>query len=406
MTDSRRQIVTLSNGMRAAVVQSDGNVAYAGVLVDAGSRDESIPGLAHFVEHTIFKGTRKRSSWHISNRLETVGGELNAYTSKENTSVYSIAPAGYEERSLELLADLIENATFPTAEIDREREVIIEEINSYLDNPAESVFDGFEELIYTGSAISHNILGTPDTVRGIQSEDCRGFIEKYYNPANMVAFVSTPSSPDRMKRLLEKYLGRLDRKGVTPLRETPSAALPFKEIRDKEGHQAHTILGTRIFGRRDPRRYALSLLNNYLGGPCMNSRLNQELREKRGLVYTVDSIMGLLSDAGAFVIYFGTDRQGVDKCRRIIERELDRLAQSTLSPRKFDKIREQFCGQLLIGSDNRESMAMSLGKNLLFYGNLTDVPAMAARIRQVTAEEMRAMAEFILSSGLSQLTLM
>lgn len=406
MTDTRRQIITLSNGIRAAVVQSDGNVAYAGVLVDAGSRDEVIPGLAHFVEHTIFKGTQKRSSWHISNRLETVGGELNAYTSKENTSVYSIVPAGYEERSLELLSDLIENATFPTSEIDREREVIVEEINSYLDNPSESVFDGFEELIYAGSSISHNILGTPDTVRGIRSEDCRGWIEKYYNPANMVAFISTPSNPDKMKRLLEKYLGRLDRAGITPQRHIPPAAVSFKEIRDKEGHQAHTILGTRIFGRKDPRRYALSLLNNYLAGPCMNSRLNQELREKRGLVYTVDSIMGMLSDTGVFVIYYGTDRQGVDKCRKIIERELDRIAQTALSPRKFEQVKEQFCGQLLVGSDNRESMAMSLGKNLLFYGNLTDVPGMAARIRQVTAEEMRSMAEFLLSSGLSQLTLM
>lgn len=406
MTATYKEILTLSNGMRVAAVQSTGNVSYAGVLVNAGSRDENIPGLAHFVEHTIFKGTLKRSSWHISNRLETVGGELNAYTFKEGTSVYTIAPGGYEERALELLSDLIENATFPTAEIDREREVVVEEINSYLDSPSESVYDTFEELIYAGSPLAHNILGTPESVRAIKSGDCRGFIERFYNPSNMVAFISTPAPLDRVRRLLEKYLGRLDRKGELPLRETPPPTAPFKEVRDNNGHQAHTIVGTRIFGRNDPRRFPLFLLSNYLAGPCMNSRLNQEMREKRGLVYTVDSSIGMLSDSGVFAIYYGTDRHGVEKCHRIITREIDTLAQSTLSPRKFEKIKEQYCGQLLVSSDNRESMAMSLGKNLLFHDKLTDIPSLAARMREVTAEEMRGMAEFIATSGLSQITLM
>lgn len=405
---SKGQIITLSNGLRVALMQSTGNVCYAGVLVNAGSRDEPEPlqGLAHFVEHTIFKGTEKRSSWHVSNRMESIGGELNAYTFKEGTSVYTISPAGYEERSLELLADLICNATFPTAEIDREREVIVEEINSYLDSPAESVYDGFEELIYAGSPLSHNILGTKESVHHITGSDCRGFIERYYNPHNMVAFISTPGSPAKVERLLEKYMGRIRRPGETPVRTTPPVAEPFKTVRDKEGHQAHTIVGTRIFGRNDPRRFPLFLLNNYLAGPCMNSRLNQEMREKRGLVYTVDSSIGMLSDTGVFVIYYGTDRKGVEKCRRIIERELDAVAQTTLSPKRFDKIKEQYCGQLLVSSDNRESMAMSLGKNLLFHNKITDVPALAARMREVSAEEMREMAAFILESGLNQLTLM
>lgn len=406
MSETDKSILTLSNGMKAAVVRSSGNVSYAGVLVNAGSRDESIPGLAHFVEHTIFKGTEKRSSWHISNRMESIGGELNAYTFKEGTSVYTIAPAGYEDRSVELLADLIKGATFPKAEIDREREVIVEEINSYLDNPSESVYDSFEELIYAGSPLSHNILGTPGSVRTIRSADCREFIERYYTPRNMVAFISSPTDPAKIKRLLEKHLGSLDREGDKPLREIPVAVEPFKVVRDKNGHQAHTIVGTRIFNRNDPRRFPLFLLSNYLAGPCMNSRLNQEMREKRGLVYTVDSSIGLLGDTGVFVIYYGTDRAGVEKCRRIIDREISALADTSLSDRKLDKIKEQYCGQLLVSSDNRESMAMSLGKNLMYFNKLTDIPSLAARMREVTAAEIREVAEMLLTSGLSQLTLM
>lgn len=403
-----RFIHTLSNGMKVAFSNSSGSVTYAGVLVNAGSRDEPehLAGLAHFVEHTVFKGTKKRSSWHVSNRMETVGGELNAYTFKEGTSIYSIAPAGYEDRSLELLADLVENASFPKAEIDREREVVIEEINSYLDAPSDSVYDQFEELIYSGSSLAHNILGTPETVRGISGEDCRRYVEKYYNPANMVAFISTPAPASRVVRLMEKYFGTLHREGIVPRREAPRMNEPFDIVRDNNGHQAHTIMGTRLFGRQDPRRFALFLLNNYLGGPGMNSRLNQELREKRGLVYTVDSSVGMLSDTGMLAIYFGSDRDTVDRCIRIVGRQLTALAVKKLSPRTFARMKEQYCGQLLVSSDNRESMAMALGKNLLFFDKLTDIRATAERVRDVTPEEFREVAGMLAPAGFSRLTLM
>lgn len=394
--------------MRVAIRRHSGNVAYSGVLVNAGTRDESPlhPGLAHFVEHTIFKGTARRSSWHISNRMESVGGEINAYTFKEGTSVYTIAPAGYDERGIELISDLIADASFPAAELDKEREVIVEEINSYLDNPSESVFDQFEENIYRGSRLADNILGTPESVRNISGSDCREFIERYYTPGNMVGFIATPSDPDRIIRMLEKHWGRLDRKGESPVRKAPPPIEPFNIVKDEYGHQAHTIVGIRMFSRNDPRRFPLMLLNNYLGGPCMNSRLNQQLREKRGLVYTVDSFVNLLSDTGTMAVYFGTDKKSVDRCLRLIYNEFDSLAQSRLSSRQLDRIKEQYCGQLLVSSDNRESMAMSLGKNLLFYNKMTDIPSLAARLREVEAEEVREVAELLAPSLCSRITLM
>lgn len=394
--------------MKVAVRQHDGNVSYCGVLVDAGTREDpkDRSGLAHFVEHTLFKGTARRSSWHISNRMESIGGELNAYTSKENTSVYSVAPAGYEERAVELIADLVRNASFPEHELDRERVVILEEINSYLDSPADSVYDRFEENIYKGSPLANNILGSPESVREITGEDCRGFVGKFYNPGNMVGFIATPAPEEKMVRLLEKHWGRLDRSSLRPDRLLPPPMEQFDIVEDEEGHQAHTIVGARTFARTDPRRFALMLLNNYLGGPGMNSRLNQQLREKRGLVYTAESFVSLLSDTGLMAIYFGTDRKSVDRCLRLIRNELDALTQKSLSPRQLEKVKEQYCGQLLVSSDNRESMAMSLGKNLMFYDKLTDIRSLAERLREVSAEEIRSVAELLAPSLCSRITLM
>ena len=403
-----RFIHTLPNGLKVAVNHAPGNVSYAGLIVNAGSRDEAPDhyGLAHFVEHTVFKGTRNRSSWHISNRMEAIGGELNAYTFKEGTAIYTIAPAGYEERTLELLTDLVNNATFPAPELDREREVIIEEINAYLDTPSDAVYDQFEELIYAGSPLSHNILGTPETVRDIRSSDCRKFVDRFYSPGNMAAFISTPARPEKVVRLLEKHFGSFSRPDRPPVRTAPPVAPGFDTVRDNNGHQAHTIIGARIFDRKDPRRFPLLLLNNYLGGPGMNSRLNQALREKRGLVYTADSFVSLLSDSGLLIIYFGSDRDAVGKCCRVVRNELDRLAQKTLSPRVFNKIKEQYCGQMLVSSDNKESMAMSLGRNLLFYDKLTDIAATAERVREVTPEQFREVAELLAPDRCSRLTLM
>ena len=407
MNQPQYHIATLSNGLRVVAQQLPGEVSYIGVLIGAGSRDEDTEheGLAHFVEHTIFKGTRRRKSWHISCRMEQIGGELNAYTTKEETMVYTNAPAGYAPRAVELLADLIKNASFPLSEIEKEREVIIEEINSYRDSPSEAVYDEFEELIYRGTPLAHNILGTPESVRRLTPEDARAFIDRNYTPEKMVVYCCDPGDPQKNIRLIEKYLGDLSFPSSFPKPLALPALPAFDETRDRENHQANTIIGTRLFSRHDPRRFALFLFNNWLGGPCMNSRLNMELREKRGLVYTVESNVSLLSETGAMTIYFGTDPDDVRKCSDIIRREIEKAASDTFSDRKFAAIRDQYLGQMIVGSDHRESRAMSLAKSLLYFNEIIDINSSAERIRAVTAEGFRCVAEMILSNGLNRLTL-
>lgn len=408
MTDnSRYHIATLSNGLRVVATRLPGDVSYFGVVTGAGSRDEmkGKEGLAHFVEHTIFKGTRHRRSWHISCRMEQIGGELNAYTTKEETMIYTNAPAGNIDRALELIADLVKNASFPISEIEKEREVIVEEIYSYKDSPADAVYDEFEELAYAGSPLAHNILGSPESVRILSPDDARAFIDSFYTPQNMVVYCCDPGDPEKNIRRIEKYFGDM-RFPMTPsLRTPPPVVDSFDEVRDLDNHQANTIVGARLFGRNDQRRFPLFLLNNYLGGPCMNSRLNLELRERRGLVYTVESNVSLLSDAGQLLIYFATDARQVEKCRKLILREIERLAEKPLPEKQFAKIREQYCGQMIVGSDHRESRAMSLAKSLLYYGEIHDIHSTARRIRQITPEEFRMAAELVINAGFSRLTL-
>lgn len=400
-------IYKLNNGLRVVIQPALGAVSYIGLAVNAGSRDEAPDkeGLAHFVEHTIFKGTDRRSSWHISNRMESVGGELNAYTSKEETLIYTNAPAGYADRALELLGDLVANSRFPAAELEKEREVVVEEINSYLDSPGDSVFDEFEELIYAGSGLAHNILGTPDSVRQLRSEDCRAFLDHHYTPANMVLYIVDSGCQKRLLRLAEKHFGHLHYQTVQSPRITPPPTPRFDLVRDRDGHQAHTILGARMFSRDDPRRYALFLLNNYLGGPSMNSLLNQELRDRRGLVYAVESMVSLMSDAGLLEIYFGSDRESEDKCLKVTRRVLDSLAQNHIRPRTLEKIKEQYCGQLIVSTDQRESKAMALGKSVLYYGGVHDTRMVADAVRQVSAEQLREVAELLAPDLCSRLTL-
>lgn len=405
--DSKYLIHTFPNGLRAVTARTSGMVCYAGIVVNAGSRDEpdTQQGLAHFVEHTIFKGTSRRSSWHISNRMETVGGELNAYTTKEETVIYANAPAGYSERALELIADLVKNASFPGKEIEKEREVIIEEIHSYQDSPSDSVFDEFEELIYAGSDLAHNILGIPESVRRLTPADARSFIENHYTAGNLVVYCCGPENPDRLMKKIARYFSDIPAGNTTNGRAIPQLTPVFDEKRDRGNHQANTIAGVRLFGRNDPRRHALFLLNNYLGGPCMNSRLNLELRERRGLVYTVESSIALMSNAGTMMVYFGTDPADVRKCLALINREIERLAASEIPERAFSRIREQYCGQLIVGSDNMENRAMSLAKSISYYNEIHDLDYTAAMMRDVTATQVREIAGLIAERGLSSLSI-
>lgn len=401
-------ILTLSNGLRIACWQKPGCVSYIGMVVNAGSRDEdeSHQGLAHFVEHTIFKGTENRNSWQISNRMEAVGGELNAYTSKEETMIYTNSPSGYEGRALDLLSDLIKRSKFPPGEIDMEREVVIEEIKSYLDSPSDSVFDEFEEKAYAYSGLSHNILGTPESVRKLKSEDCRKFIDTFYSPTNMVLYCCSNLSPAMVEKMAEKYFGDMPSKEVPSRRRMPPPMEIFNLTENRESHQANTIIGARTFGRHDERRFALFLLNNYLGGPSLNSRLNRELRDKRGYVYTVESNVSLLSDTGLFTVYFGSDPSTIKKCGKLINKEIDNILQGRLSETTIEKMKRQYCGQLTVSSDHIESRAMALGKSLLYFNELYDIHSTAERIKTVTKNELLEVAELLSPDKCSALSLL
>ncbi len=400
-------IFTLDNGLRVVHCQTDSHVAYAGVVVGAGSRDESSDksGLAHFVEHTVFKGTEHRTSRNINLRLESIGGELNAYTTKEETVIFANTPAGYTDRAFELLYDLIAYSNFPEAEVERERDVVIEEINSYLDNPADTAFDNYEDRIFAGSGLGHNILGNAESVRSMTPADCRAFVERVYRPANMTIYCADSSPAGRIEALAAKYFGRLHFEGSGIERRPPTAVEPFSATIDRNGHQAHTICGCRVFGRKDPRSHALFLLNNYLGGPGMSSRLNEELREKRGYVYTVDSSVSLMSDTGLWAVYFGSDVAMADRCVAMIRREVERLACRPLGDRRLERAKRQYIGQVMLASDNRESMAMSMGKSLAYYGEVHDVDWISERIRAVTASDVRDMACMLAENAFSRLTL-
>ncbi len=397
----------LSNGLTCVHRQSNSRVAYIGVAINAGTRDEptDCQGLAHFVEHTIFKGTETRNSWHISDRMESIGGELNAYTSKETTVIYTISPAHDPERAIELLADLISNASFPEAELEKEKEVVIEEIKGALDNPAETLFDEFERLAYEGNALGRDILGTPESVRALTSADCRDFVTRLYTPGEMVLFVQSPDPLVRIERLAEKHFGPLSRPDMPRHRIAPAAPGAFDRVNDRNGFQAHTLIGATAFKRTDPRRYGLLLYNSYLAGPSMNSRLNQELRERRGLVYTVDSSVSMLSDCGMEYIYFGADKEAVAKCMRIVYRELEKLAEKPLSTTAFEKIKKQYCGQLLVNSDNLEASAMSMGKSVLFYGEVHDAATTARGVCDLTADDFLSIARMIADNSGHRLTL-
>lgn len=395
--DTTYRLHTLANGLRIVYSRRPGNVAYCGLAVNAGSRDEepSLYGLAHFVEHTIFKGTRKRRAWHILNRMELVGGELNAYTTKEETLVYSVFPSGNMERAVELISDLVMNSVFPEKELEKEREVVLEEIHSYLDTPSEAIYDDFEDMIFSGNSLGHNILGTEECLSRMGTEECRRYLKSLYVPENMVLFAVGSIAEDKMFRLAERYFSPMHHTLVRNPRVPVTMSPVFSEVKSIDSHQAHTVVGVPTFGMHDNRKYALLLLNNMLGGPGMNSILNVAIRERRGYAYTVESSVTLFSDCGLFTVYFGSDERQVRKCLKIIDNEIDRIASGGLKEKALEAAKKQYVGQLLVSSENPESHALSLGKGILNFGQVNTINEIADMIRAVSAEELRSVAESI-----------
>ena len=398
---------TLSNGLRVVHIANDSEVAYCGLAVNAGSRDE-LPGkwgLAHFVEHTIFKGTRRRRAWHIINRMERVGGELNAYTTKEETMVYSIFPREHFARATELIADLVANSQFPAAELAKEREVVLDEVDSYLDSPAEAIYDDFEDLIWKGSALGHNILGVEADLLNITGDDCRDYLDRLYVPENMVFFALGNMRHDVVARTAERYLGALNHRLNRTVRTAPAIVTPFHHSKAIDSHQSHTIYGVPVCSMYDDSRYAMSLLSNILGGPGMNSLLNVAIRERRGYAYTVESSLALLSDCGLLTIYFGSDAEHVAPSKRIIAGTIDRLATKPLTDRALDAAKKQYIGQLCVAGDSHESRIIAAAKSLLYYGHVGSREETAKRITAITAQQLQDAAASIAPNRASTLTL-
>lgn len=432
---------TLDNGLRIIHLPSDSKVVYCGYQINAGTRNEEPgeEGLAHFCEHVTFKGTERRKAWHILNCLESVGGDLNAYTNKEGTVYYSAILKEHIARAVNLLTDIVFHSVYPQAEIDKEVEVICDEIESYNDSPAELIYDEFENIIFKGSPLGHNILGTAEQVRSFKTEDALRFTRKLYRPDNAIFFAYGDIDFKKLVKLIRKALadddsgkvaenaansvGKLaeeklpqisqftqisgDENSITTEKSVSSVKSVGPEnypsvgkeiagqtiVMQKNTHQAHVMIGTRAYDVNDSRRMPLYLLNNMLGGPGMNAKLNLALREHNGLVYTVESTMVAYGDTGIWSIYFGCDEHDVKRCLRLVRKELDKFMQKPLSEAQLKAAKKQIKGQVGVACDNRENFALDFGKSFLHYGWEKNVDRLYEQVDEITAEQIQAVAQ-------------
>lgn len=392
---------TLSNGLRIIQLPSDSPVVYCGYQINAGTRNE-LPGeegLAHFCEHMTFKGTERRSAWNILNCLESVGGDINAYTNKEDTVFYAAVPSEYTKRAIELLTDIVFHSTYPQKEINKEVEVICDEIESYNDSPADLIYDDFENILFKGHPLGHNILGTSERVRSFTTEDAKRFTGKYYRPDNAIFFIYGGAA---VSKLLQNAFGDITPTRLTlptrpnmPTRLTMPTQPDCTITRDKGTHQAHVMLGNLAYDIHDERRMTLYLLNNILGGPGMNSKLNVVLREHRGLVYTVESSMVSYSDTGLWCTYLGCDIKDVGRCLKLVHRELDKLRKVPMTETRLRAAKKQLKGQISIACDNRENFALDFGRSFLHQGWERDIDALYQHIDAVTVEGIQRVANDI-----------
>lgn len=391
----------LPNGLRIIHLPSTSPVVYCGYGINAGTRNElhGEEGVAHFCEHTTFKGTEHRRAWHIINCLETVGGDINAFTNKEDTVYYAAILKEHTPKAVDLLSDIVFHSRYPQTEIDKEIEVICDEIESYNDSPAELIYDLFENIIFAGHPLGHNILGEASQLRTYNTDTAVAFTGRYYKPQNAIFFAYGDIDFKRLVSLLKRATKGFpasqpiigDAAVVTPL----PPYVPQEKIIDKGTHQAHVMIGNRAYSVHDERRIALYLLNNILGGTGMNARLNLSLRERHGLVYTVESSMVSYSDTGVWCVYFGCDPHDVSRCRRLVMKELQRVMEKPLSTAQLNAAKRQIKGQLGVACDNRESFALDFGKSFLHYGWEKDIHNLFQRIDAITSEQIQQVAQEI-----------
>ena len=389
---------TLNNGLRIIHLPNTSKIAYCGYQIKAGTRNEKPgdEGLAHFCEHVTFKGTQTHTSTAIINKLESVGGDLNAFTNKEDTVFYSAIPVEHFAKAVDVLSDIVFYSIFPQAEIDKEVEVICDEIESYNDSPAELIYDEFENLVFKGHPLGHNILGSADRVRSFATADAMRFTQQYYRPDNAIFFVYGNIDFKRLVKTLEKLTPRQQQESlVDEAQMVANGKLPELTILNHDTHQAHVMIGNRAYSATHPLRIPLYLLNNMLGGPGMNARLNVILRERRGLVYSVESSMVCYGDTGLWSVYFGCDPHDVNRCVRLVKSEFNRLMEKPLSEKTLAAAKKQIKGQLAVACDNNENFAIDFGKSFLHFGDEKDIEKLYQKIDAVTAEQIQQVAKEI-----------
>ena len=382
------------NGIRVTHLDSEGERSYVGVAIDAGTRDEleHEQGMAHFVEHMLFKGTERRNSWHIIQRLESIGGQLDAYTTKEETFIYATVPMRYAERALELLADILFHSIFPAHEIEKERDVILDEIQSYNDSPSELIYDEFEELVFAHSTIGRNILGKEEYLEKMDSEMMQQYVQRCYTTDKILCFSSGNLNFDHWAKRVERYcdvaasVRQFERAPIAPYQ-------PITKSVNKETFQTHCILGNRSFALGHPERVALALLNNILGGPYMSSRLNMSIRERNGLAYNIESGLTTYSDTGVWNIYLGCDAKYIKRCLRLIDKELEKLCNEMLSPRLLLTAQKQVEGQMLIGNQNHENVLLATAKYYLHQNLVVSDKEILKQLFATSSEQLQGMAQ-------------
>ena len=389
----------LPNGIKGIHRQVRSSVTHCALVVNAGTRDENRDeyGLAHFTEHAIFKGTKRRKAYQINCRLENRGGELNAYTTKEDTTIHATTLRSDFSKAVELIADVAFNSTFPEHELQKEREVIVDEINTYKDSPADMIFDTFEDLIFAGSELGHNILGTKAALMHHTSESIKRFIARTHTTDEMVFSSIGNMSVKSVQGIVAKYLSEQPSTTRSFKRIAPQAVEPFERVVNKHTHQTHCIIGARAYDINDDKRLPLSLLVNILGGPSANSRLNTVLREKNGLSYNTEAIYTPYNDCGMVAIYFSSDHHNADLCRELIDKELQTLRTNALTTRQIAMIKRQFLAQMAISMENNEGYMLGAGKSYLVHDEIDTLEEVYRKVSAVTAKQIVEVAEEIFS---------
>jgi predicted Zn-dependent peptidase len=390
----------LPNGIRLIHKPTDSPVGHLGVLINTGSRDEEPDehGLAHFIEHSVFKGTRNRKAFHILSRIEDVGGELNAYTTKEETTLYSTFLSEFYDRTAELLSDILFNSTYPEKELNREKEVVLEEINSYKDSPSDLIFDDFEELIFDGHPIARNILGDPVNLKKFNRDSVLKFIDRNYHTDQMVvSSVGNIRFPVLVK-LAEKYFGQAEARLRNNGRQRFEHYVPSSRIMEKDTFQSHCLMGNIAYDIQHKRRIAMVLLNNIIGGQAMNSRLNMSLRERKGLAYNIESGYTAYTDTGLFNVYFGTDHSTLDKAIDLVLKEFKLLQEKKLGVLQLSKAQKQLMGQIAISTESHDDLMLSVGKSYLLFNKVDSMPIIFKKIEAITPSDLMEVANEVLDA--------